>query len=130
MFDSGVGIDAGGLEGERDNDGDVWHEFLDMQFVSWFTIQLRHTGADRTSLVHLYFVLGYLREAVQGGQTYPMSCPQCQSGLISFSIGSFQFGKSYNFGAGLKNGYAPLLDEAGEPRASTDDRPNAGEDMV
>jgi hypothetical protein len=67
---------------------------------------------------------------MHGGQTYPMSCPQCRSGSISFSIGSFQFGKSYSFGAGTKNGYAPLLDEAGEPRASADDRPSAGESMV
>ena len=67
---------------------------------------------------------------MQGGQTYPMSCPQCQSGSISFSFGGFQFGKSYNFGTGIKNGYAPLLDEGGEPRVSTDDRPSAGENMV
>ncbi|KAJ4984321.1 hypothetical protein SVAN01_10162 [Stagonosporopsis vannaccii] len=85
-------------------------------------------------LVHLYFVLGQLKEALEGGQTYPTSCPQCRSGTISFSVGSFQFGKDYSFGGkvreGMKNGYAPLLDTDGEPRVSADERSNAVENMV
>ena len=130
VCDFDVGADGGWLERGGDHDGDLRHDLLDMEFVSWFTIRFRYAGADRTSTIHLYFVLTYLAEAMHGGQTYPMSCPQCQGGSLSFSVGSFQFRKSYNFGAGTKNGYAPLLDEGGEPRASTDDRPSAGEDMV
>lgn len=90
--------------------------------------------ADWSSLVHLYFVLCHLKGALEGGQTYPMSCPHCRSGTISFSIGGFQFGKEYSFGGGSsgrsKNGYAPLLDGDGEPRVSADERPNGTENMV
>ena len=86
------------------------------------------------SLVHLYFVLCQLKEALEGGQSYPISCPQCQSGTISFSVGGFQFGRSYQFGSaskgGMKNGYAPLLDGEGEPRVSTDGRADGSESMV
>lgn len=90
--------------------------------------------ADGSSLVHLYFVLCQLKEALEGGQSYPTSCPQCQSGSISFSVGGFQFGRSYQFGSaskgGMKNGYAPLLDGDGEPRVSTDERTSGGESIV
>lgn len=71
-----------------------------------------------------------LLEALHGGQTYPTSCPQCQTGSISFSIGGFHFGKNFQFGSGAKNGYAPLLDGDGEPRTSTDERANGEESMV
>ncbi|KAF2624609.1 hypothetical protein BU25DRAFT_413507 [Macroventuria anomochaeta] len=85
-------------------------------------------------LIHLYFVLGQLNQALQGVQSYPTSCPQCQSGSISFSMGGFQFGRDYQFGSGsktgMKNGYAPLLDGEGEPRVSTGDRADGGESMV
>jgi len=91
-------------------------------------------AADGASLVHLYFVLDQLKEALERGQTYPTSCPQCRSGTISFSVGGFQFGKDYSFGGGAregsKNGYAPLLDGDGEPRVSADGGPNAAESMV
>jgi hypothetical protein len=42
-----------------------------------------------------------------------MSCPQCQNS--SFSVGNIKFA---DVAAGLKDGYAPLLDREGEPRAS------------
>lgn len=91
-------------------------------------------AADEASLVHLYFVLGQLKEAYEGGQTYPTSCPQCRTGTISFSVGGFQFGKDYTLGGGArrgaKDGYAPLLDGEGEPRVSADERPNDAESMV
>lgn len=84
--------------------------------------------------MHLYFVLCQLKEALNGAQSFPSSCPQCRSGTLSFSIGGFEFGKSYTFGSGAKtglnNGYAPLLDGDGEPRASADEQANGGESMV
>lgn len=88
------------------------------------------------SSVHLYCVLCQLREALDGAQNFPSSCPQCRghSGTLAFKIGGFEFGKSYGFGAGaksgLRNGYAPLLDGDGEPRASTEAQADRGESMV
>lgn len=61
-------------------------------------------AADDASLVHLSFVVGQLKEALQDGQTYPTSCPQCKSGSISFSVGGFQFGRNYNLDAGVEGG--------------------------
>jgi hypothetical protein len=45
-----------------------------------------------------------------------MSCPQCQNS--SFAVGNF---KLKNVAAGLKDGYAPLLDHTGEPRGSVEE---------
>ncbi|UPX20350.1 uncharacterized protein EKO05_0010584 [Ascochyta rabiei] len=85
-------------------------------------------------LIHLYFVYSQLREAIQGGQAFPTSCPQCQSGSISFSIGGFQFGRNYQFGSGSKtgksSGYAPLLDGEGAPNNSAGETATSGESMV
>ncbi len=91
-------------------------------------------SAYHVSFVHLYFVVDQLKVSLQGGQTHSMSCPLCQNGTISFSIGGFEFRKDYSFGAasksGMKNGYAPLLDGDGEPRVSTDERASGAESMV
>lgn len=89
-------------------------------------------SANNASLIHLYFVLHQLKEALEGAQTFPTSCPQCRSGTISFSVGGFQFGKDYSFGgsSGTRNGYAPLLDGNREPRVNTDEGANGGESMV
>jgi hypothetical protein len=86
--------------------------------------------------VHLYFVLIQLKEALDGAQSFPSSCPQCpsRSGTLAFKIGGFEFGKSYSFGSGAnrgsKNGYAPLLDGDGEPRVSAEEQANEGENMA
>ncbi|KAF3031565.1 hypothetical protein E8E12_002081 [Didymella heteroderae] len=86
--------------------------------------------------MHAYFVLCQLKEALDGAQSFPSSCPQCRShnGALAFKIGGFEFGKSYSFGSeatgGLKNGYAPLLDGDGEPRVSADERTNGGDSMA
>ncbi|KNG50778.1 sugar transporter-like protein [Stemphylium lycopersici] len=69
-------------------------------------------------LIHAYFAFSQLIEALQPGSFYPASCPQCQNG--SFSVGKIRLG------AGLADGYAPLLDGENEPRGSTD-RPAGGE---
>jgi hypothetical protein len=45
-----------------------------------------------------------------------MSCPQCQG--MSFKVGNF---KLAHVAAGLKDGYAPLLDRDGEPRVSVEE---------
>lgn len=45
-----------------------------------------------------------------------MSCPQCQNS--SFSVGHI---KLANVTAGLKDGYAPLLDREGAPRTSVEE---------
>jgi hypothetical protein len=50
------------------------------------------------------------------GPSYPMSCPQCQG--MSFKVGNF---KLAHVAAGLKDGYAPLLDRDGEPRGSVEE---------
>jgi hypothetical protein len=50
------------------------------------------------------------------GLRYPMSCPQCQDS--SFSVGNI---KLASVAAGLKDGYAPLLDREGEPRGSVEE---------
>ncbi|KAH6629148.1 hypothetical protein C7974DRAFT_182051 [Boeremia exigua] len=85
-------------------------------------------------LIHGYFVWTFLRDAVQGGQTYPASCPQCQGGSFSFTVGGYRIGRDYSFGGGLnggmKNGYAPLLDGDGEPRVSTDEGADGAASMV
>lgn len=86
--------------------------------------------------MHLYFVLCQLKDALDGAQSFPSRCPQCRShsGTLAFKIGGFEFGKSYSFSSGaikgLKNGYAPLLDGDGEPRVSTEEQANGGENMV
>ena len=86
--------------------------------------------------MHLYFVLCQLKEAIDGAQSFPSSCPQCRGhrGTLAFKIGGFEFGKSYSFGLGAnrgsKNGYAPLLDGDGEPRVSAEEQANGEEDMV
>lgn len=72
----------------------------------------------RNSLIHAYFAFSQLIEALQPGSFYPASCPQCQNG--SFSVGKIRLG------AGLADGYAPLLDGENEPRGSTN-RPAGGE---
>lgn len=85
---------------------------------------------------HAYFVLCQLKEALDGAQSFPNGCPQCRgrSGTLAFRIGGFEFGKSFSFGEsadrGSKNGYAPLLDGEGEPRASTEEQTNGSESMV
>jgi hypothetical protein len=66
--------------------------------------------------VHLYFVGKQLQDALTAGPSYPMSCPQCQNS--SFAVGNF---KLKNVAAGLKDGYAPLLDHTGEPRGSVEE---------
>ncbi|KAH3913835.1 hypothetical protein HBI56_057230 [Parastagonospora nodorum] len=68
-------------------------------------------------IVHFYFVGLQVQESLNPGQSYPMSCPQCQNS--SFSVGNI---KLANVTAGLKDGYAPLLDREGEPRTSVEDR--------
>jgi hypothetical protein len=75
------------------------------------------------SLIHTYFVLNRLLDALQPGSSYPMSCPQCQN--ASFSVGSLTLGYK------LRQGYAPLLDREGEPGVSAENvRETDGEDMV
>jgi hypothetical protein len=66
------------------------------------------------SVIHVYFVGKQLQDALTG-PSYPMSCPQCQH--TSFAVGNF---KLKNVAAGLKDGYAPLLDREGEPRGSVE----------
>ncbi|EAT80139.1 hypothetical protein SNOG_12326 [Parastagonospora nodorum SN15] len=70
-----------------------------------------------SGIVHFYFVGLQVQESLNPGQSYPMSCPQCQNS--SFSVGNI---KLANVTAGLKDGYAPLLDREGEPRTSVEDR--------
>ncbi|RMZ68759.1 sugar transporter [Pyrenophora seminiperda CCB06] len=65
--------------------------------------------ANICSLIHVYFVVNQLLDALQPGPAYPMSCPQCQNG--SFSVGNFKVGARLQ-------GYAPLLDRTDEPRNS------------
>ncbi|CAA9966076.1 hypothetical protein P3342_012268 [Pyrenophora teres f. teres] len=58
-------------------------------------------------LIHVYFVVNQLLDALQPGPAYPASCPQCQNG--SFTVGNIKIGTRFQ-------DYAPLLDRAGEPR--------------
>jgi hypothetical protein len=69
----------------------------------------------KDSAIHLYFVGKQLQEALVG-PSYPMSCPQCPN--TSFAVGNF---KLAHITAGLKDGYAPLLDQNGEPRGSVEE---------
>jgi hypothetical protein len=87
-------------------------------------LQLPPTFFDiLNSLIHTYFVVKQLLDALQPGSSYPMSCPQCQN--VSFSVGSLKL--SYK----LRQGYAPLLDREGEPMVSVEDaRTSEGEAMV
>ncbi|KAH7381190.1 hypothetical protein DE146DRAFT_728829 [Phaeosphaeria sp. MPI-PUGE-AT-0046c] len=66
-------------------------------------------------LTHLYFVGKQLQESLSPGSSYPMSCPQCQD--KSFSVGKIRLGGATQ---GIRDGYAPLLDGEGEPRASAE----------
>ena len=136
MFDSDLGL-YWVLSREWGRVGRIWDEFHDCEFVSCTTYgERRCERLIDDSGVHLYFVLCQLREALDGAQTFPSSCPQCRSrsGTLAFKIGGFEFGKSYSFGSGAnrgsKNGYAPLLDGEGEPSASTEEQTNGGESTV
>jgi hypothetical protein len=81
---------------------------------------------DCDSAIHLYFVGKQLQDALMAGPSYPMSCPQCQNS--SFAVGNF---KLKNVAAGLKDGYAPLLDHEGEPRGRVEENEtNEDGDMV
>jgi hypothetical protein len=71
---------------------------------------------NNCSLAHFFFVGKQLQDSLMPGQSYPMSCPQCQNS--SFSVGNI---KLANVTAGLKDGYAPLLDREGEPRDSVEE---------
>ena len=68
--------------------------------------------ANTPSLIHLYFVVNQLLDALQPGSAYPMSCPQCQD--RRFSVGNIKIG------ARLQD-YSPLLDRSGEPRNSVEE---------
>lgn len=67
-------------------------------------------GANILSLIHSYFVAQQLLDAFSPGSSYPSTCPQCQN--RSFSMGTIKLV------SGLREGYAPLLDQEGEPRTS------------
>ena len=82
------------------------------------TLDLFETFLTCNSLNHAYFAFKQLVEALQPGSLYLALCPQCQNG--SFSVGKIRLG------AGLADGYAPLLDGENEPRGSTE-RPVGGE---
>ncbi|KAF2026569.1 hypothetical protein EK21DRAFT_73907 [Setomelanomma holmii] len=73
-------------------------------------------------LIHLYFVGVQLQDSLTPGQRYPMSCPQCQN--TAFTVGNI---KLANVSTGLRDGYAPLLDNEGRPRVSVDE-PQSTED--
>lgn len=75
------------------------------------------------SLIHLYFVLKQILEALQPGTYYPTSCPQCQDS-------SFSFGK-FKLDAKSLHGYASLLDGEGRPNDSAEQMSEAeGESAV
>lgn len=59
-------------------------------------------STDRSSLMHFYFVARQLQEAMGPGESYPMSCPQCQN--RSF------VGETIKMAKGWKDGYAPIVD--------------------
>ena len=76
----------------------------------FLSIQWREKRADNASLVHVYFTLLQLYDAVVGYDTTPMSCPQCPNkyGLFANVVQS----------AG-RAGYAPLLDGEGRPNGDS-----------
>jgi hypothetical protein len=76
---------------------------------------IRSSLANSFSLAHFFFVAKQVQDFLMPGQSYPMSCPQCQNS--SFSVGNI---KLADVAAGLKDGYAPLLDREGEPRGSAE----------
>jgi len=87
------------------------------------TRDLFETFLTCNSLTHAYFAFKQLVEALQPGSLYPASCPQCQNG--PFSVGKIRLG------AGLGDGYAPLLDGENEPSESTERQAGGqGESMV
>jgi hypothetical protein len=115
VLDPGLGDDDA-EDGSRVGDaGDVWDELLDLQLVRGLPESSR-THADFSSLIHLYFVGTQLRESLSPGSSYPLSCPQCHNS--SFSVGSIRLA---GVAAGLKDGYAPLLDGEGEPRRNMEE---------
>ncbi|KAH8707544.1 hypothetical protein GQ44DRAFT_691349 [Phaeosphaeriaceae sp. PMI808] len=75
-------------------------------------------------LVHTYFIVMQLRDALSPGVSYPLSCPQCQN--TTFSVGNI---KLVSVTTGLREGYMPLLDRQGEPRVSSEEvsAPQEGE---
>ncbi|KAF1923024.1 uncharacterized protein M421DRAFT_76492 [Didymella exigua CBS 183.55] len=132
------GCQAGGLTGTPFHfilDFLIGTGLLTCLILAWALMgYYRESGVILGTLVHLYFVLCQLKEALDGAPVFPSSCPQCRSGTLSFSIGGFEFGKSCSFGTGaitgFKNGYTPLLNGDGEPRVYSDEHTNEGESMV
>lgn len=78
------------------------------------------TGFDNCdhSLVHVYFTAQQLSDSLTSGDSYPVSCPQCQYG--PFTAAMKGGGASYN----------SLLDSAGRLSASMEEERVEGEGVV
>ncbi|OAL52503.1 hypothetical protein IQ07DRAFT_505682 [Pyrenochaeta sp. DS3sAY3a] len=80
---------------------------------SFVCLILAWISLGESGFIHAYFVAKQIKDHLNPGMKYPMSCPQCQNVVFSFgplssvpvSLGG------YKFAPGWKQEYTPLLDE-------------------